>query len=452
MTTTKNPLALAPFAALLFAACASNELGPGPDGGAPPPAQNEHLQLVIVGDRSVLLNNGASKELVVKYVNDAGQPRAGTISLSFSGDGKGATLSPMSGVTQTDGSVHATLVGGASGNANFNVVASAPEAASVNWNVAVSTNQPPTPAPLQVIGTYKLESTFNAVEGLTGTAATVVTDFIGISEDPAGWLLTQWANSDAGVAATINSFRAPLAAALDGLLESLTTFTVDNTKVDVLKILMTFGTGFDSVVHKFGIKSSLQIYAGPNNTLLGKHTVTGFFFTIDGKRVDKSTAELGMDTIEVDKVPITLMGESQITIGNHSFGMKDGGLIVFAINNVLISSLDPNANNLADFLGDIIPCDSFADWMDQNVLDSYATWNSLCTTAIKFGGVYLEGKLADLGDGAATFQINGTVRPEDTDGDRKVDTLVNGQWQGQIMYGATPSPLTPRDCPFHSVK
>src|SRR5262249_32345919 len=222
------------------------------------------------------------------------------------------------------------------------------------------------------------------------------------------------------------SFRAPLAAALDGLLEALTTFTVDGTKVDVLKILMTFGTGFDSVVHKFGIKSTLQIYAGPNNTLLGKHTVTGFFFTIDGKRVDRSTAQVGMDTIVVDKVPSTMVSESQITIGDHSFGMKDGGLIVFAINNVLISALDPNANNLADFLSDIIPCDSFANWMDDNVLDSYATWNSLCTTAIKFGGVYLEGKLADLGDGAATFQIHGTVRPLDSDNDRKVDQLVNG--------------------------
>src|SRR5262249_2366240 len=151
------------------------------------------------------------------------------------------------------------------------------------WNVAVSTNQPPVPTPLSAIGTYNLESEFNVIGGLTGTAADVVNTFISVTESPAGWLLDEWANSDPGVKSTIASFRAPLEAALNALLEQLTTFTVDGTKIDLFHLLMDFGTGFDSVAHKFGIKSTLQIYAGPNNTLLGKHTITGFFFKLNSK-------------------------------------------------------------------------------------------------------------------------------------------------------------------------
>jgi hypothetical protein len=448
MLTTTKGLGFAPLLALLVSGCAQDALGPAPDGGTPP-QQGEHLRLQIVGDPSVLLDNGASKELVVKYINDGGQPRAGTISFAFSGDAKGATLSATSGVTTTDGSVHINLRGGASGSANFNVVASAPEASSVNWNVAVSTTTPPVPEPLSAIGTYQLESEFNVIGGLTGTAADVVNTFISISESPAGWLLDEWASSDAGVKSTISSFRAPLEAALNALLEELTTFTVDGTKIDILHLLMQFGTGFDSVAHRFGVKSTLQIYAGPNNTLLGKHTITGFFFKIDTKRIDKTVAELGMDTIVVDKVPVSMPTESQIVIGDHNFGMNYGGIVVLAVNNVVIPELDPTANTLADFLTDELSCTDFGSYMEENVGLTESFWNSLCRTALTAGGIYLEGKLADLGGGAATFTIHGTVRPEDTNNDRKVDKLVSGLWDGQIMYGTTPATLTKQT--FHSV-
>jgi hypothetical protein len=387
------------------------------------------------------MQNGDSKELVVKYVNDADQPRAGTINFSFNGSASGSSLSTMSGVTQTDGSVHVTLRGAPTGTANFNVVASAAKADSVNWNVAVSGSVTPTPQPLNVIGTYNLSSEFNVIGGLTGAAGEAVTTFIAISESPAGWLLDEWSNSDPGVKSSISSFRAPLEAALNALLEQLTTFTVDNQKIDIYHMLMSFGTGFDSVAHRFGVKSTLQIYAGPNNTLLGKHTINGFFFKINGKQIDKLLAELGMDTIVVDKVPITLVSQSQISIGDHNWGMNYGGVVVMAVNSVLIPALDPTAENLADFLTDEIPCDSFGDYMETNVGLTSTFWTSLCNTALKFGGIYLEGKLADIGGGAATFTIHGTVRPI-PDSNNKVMSLVGGQWEGQIMYGTTPAALT----------
>jgi hypothetical protein len=426
-------------AALFLGACASDAVGPTQM--VTPPAAGEHLRLKIIGDSSVLMQNGDSKELVVKQVNDADQPRAGTINFSFNGSAAGSTLSAMSGVTQTDGSVHVTLRGAPTGSANFNVVASAANADSVNWNVAVSGSMTPTPQPLNVIGTYNLSSEFNVIGGLTGTAGDAVNTFIAISESPAGWLLDEWSNSDPGVKSSISSFRAPLEAALNALLEQLTTFTVDNTQIDIYHMLMSFGTGFDSVAHKFGVNSQLQIYAGPNNTLLGKHTINGFFFKINGKTVTKLLAELGMDTIVVDKVPITLVSESQLTIGDHNWGMNYGGIVVLAVNNVLIPEIDPSANNLADFLTDEIPCDSFGDYMETNVGLTSTFWTSLCNTALKAGGIYLEGKLADVGGGAATFTIHGTVRPVDSTGDRKVDSLVGGLWEGQIMYGTTPAAL-----------
>src|SRR5262249_6241407 len=157
----------------------------------------------------------------------------------------------------------------------------------------------------------------------------------------------------------------------------------------------------------FGIKSTLQIYQGPNNTLLGKHTITGVFFKIDTKRTDKTLGELNMDNIVVDKIPVTLVSESQLTIGQHDIALSYGTLINFGLDNVLIPQLDSKATSLKELLEDVVPCDALGAKINDAVGFGGANlWSSLCQTGLAFGASYAEGKLADITGQATDFKIS----------------------------------------------
>ena len=452
--TTDQKHRIAPFAAMLVLAttgCASNELGAvGPDGGAHLPPTEGHAFLQIIGDKSVFLGNGAQKELVVKYVDDGGDALAGTVTFALKGTAAGASLSAASGVTGSDGSVHLWVTGGASGEAAFNVEASAEYATAVDWNVAVkvSTTQPP--GPLQVIGSYQLESEFNLVSGIPGTAGDVVRAIVAMTDDPndpSSWLLDQIAQI-AGTGSAVKSALDTVRPALDSILNGLIAdasgkIVVDGVQLDIVAFFKRFGNSFGDAAQKFGLKSTLEIYAGPNSTLLAKHTVTGVFFKIDGKRTDKTLAELNMDNIVVDKVPVTVVTESQITIGDHDIGLDYGALITFALDNIIIPAIDSTAGSVRELLLDVVPCDDIGAWIADNTgIGGEGLWESLCQTAIAAGASYLEGKLGELGGQATDFKIHGSARPVDSNSDRKVDGFVGGLWEGQLMFAGQPSALS----------
>jgi hypothetical protein len=448
MTTDKKHR-IAPLAAMLVlatAGCASSELGPAdPDGGTRPPTEG-HAYLQIVGDKSVFIGNSAQKELVVKYVDDGGDALAGTVSFAVKGSGGGAALSQTSGVTGGDGSVHIWVTGGASGEASFNVEASAQYATAVDWNVAVKTSISPPPGPLQVIGTYQLESEFNLVSGIPGTAGDVVRAVIAMTDDPndpSSWLLDQIAGTGSTAKSALDTVRPALDSILNGLIAQASgDIVIDGVHLDIVAFFKKIGNDFGDASQKFGLKSTFQIYAGPGSTLLAKHTITGVFFKIDGKRTDKTLAELDMDNIVVDKVPVTMVSESQITIGDHDIGLDYGALITFALDNIIIPAIDSTAGSVRELLLDVVPCDDVGSWIADNTgIGSEGVWSSLCQTAIAAGASYLEGKLGELGGQATDFKIHGTARPVDSNTDRKVDSFVGGLWEGQLMFAGQPSAL-----------
>ncbi len=447
--TTKKTQGFAQVTALLaiaLAACASDAVGPTKGGNNPPPTDG-HAYLKIVGDKNVFLDNGATKELVVMYVDDANMPLAGTIAFKVDGDLMGGRLSASSGVTGADGSVHINVTGGPTGEAYVKVTASAEFATSVDWSVSVkAASQPPVPGPLQVIGTYQLESEFNLVNGIPGTAGDVVRTIIDMTDgpnDPASWLLDLASKDNAGVKSALDPLRPAVDAFLNSLLKDLSMkIVIDGVQLDIVDKFKDFGNAFGDVAQKFGLKSTLQIYAGPNNTLLGKHTITGVFFKIDNKKIEKTLGELNMDNIVVDKIPVTLTGETSLTIGDETFGLSYGKMIIFALDNVVIPQVDPAATSLRELLSDVVPCDSIGDSIaDYTHIGDGTLWQSLCETAIAFGASYAEGKIGSLGDQATAFTFHGSVRPVDTNNDRKVDSLVGGLWEGQLMLAGQPAAL-----------
>jgi hypothetical protein len=420
-------------AASLFAACAGESVGPLPT----TPPQQGHAFLKIVGDENVFLDSGASREIVVKYVNDNDEGLAGSVSFRIEGDGKGSALSAASGVTGPGGEVRVHVTAGAQ-EAAFRVVAEAQYATAVDWSVAARRGTPTTPVPLNLAGAYRVESTFDLVSGLPGDVGQVVTQVIAMTDgptDPTTWLL----DLDKGVRDTLNGIpgaRPALDAFLNTLLKEITAFDVNGTRVSIVGKFQEFGNAFGDVAKKFGLKSKLEITKKADGSYVAKHTIDGVFFKINNRRVDATLAQLDMDNIVVDHIPVTLSGESRIAIGDHSLPLSYGTLVVLGLDNVVIPLLSPGAGNVAELLADLVDCAMIGEEIYEflSILNA-DFFESLCSTAISAGGQILEGKLREIGGRASEFKIHGDVRLADTNSDRTVDTLVGGEWEGRLLLG-----------------
>lgn len=440
MKTKLSLQSMIPMIGLLIGGCASEALSPTPPNIQPTPG---HAILRIVGDKNVFLDNSARSALVVEYVSDTGQPLAGTVSFRVGGDGKGAALSAMSSVTGPGGRVTVQLTGGPSGEAAFKVTASAEYATPVDWSVAVRPgSEPPVPGPFSVVGTYDVNSTFDLVDQLPGTAGDVVRTIIDLTDDPndpSWWVIQQIAKTGPTGEQVVNTAGIPLAAALNALLMEIP----DVNGVDIIFKIKEFGNAFGDAAKKFGIRSQLKIYIDPNDStkLLAKHTIKGVFVKIDGKLKTKQLAELNMNEIVIDKIPVTLEGENKVKIGDHDFGLAYGGVLVAIVDNVLIPLLDPTSGNLQEVLENNVPCDVVGEKISEYIPIPASVWESLCKTGLNFGAAAIEGKLSSLGGTASSFKVHGEVRPVDTNDDRKPDTLVGGQWEGTFTFAGSAAPL-----------
>jgi hypothetical protein len=426
-------VALAIVATSLFAACAGEALGPTP---TMPPTQG-HAFLKIVGDKNVFLDSGATKEIVVKYVNDNDEGLAGTVSFRIDGDGKGSALSASSGVTGPGGEVRIHVTAG-SQEAAFRVVAEAQYATAVDWSVAARLGNSNPPLPFNITGTYRVESTFDLASGLPGDVGKVVNTVIDMTNsptDPTTWLL----DLDKGVRDTLNGVpgaRPALDAFLNTLLKEITAFDVNGQRVSIVGKFQEFGNAFGDVAQKFGLKSKLEITKKADGSYVAKHTIDGVFFKINNRRVDATLAQLEMDNIIVDNIPVTLTAESKISIGEHGLPLSYGTLVVLGLDNVVIPLLSPGAGNVSELLADLIDCSMVGEEIYDylNILNA-DFFESLCSTAIAAGGAIIEGKLREIGGRASEFKIRGEVRLADTNSDRTVDTLVGGEWEGRLLLG-----------------
>lgn len=417
--------------AMLAGACASEDVGPVPV----VEPQAGHAFLKIVGDKSVFLEYGGAKELVVKYVNDQDEGLAGSVSFKIDGNGAGATLSSTTAVTGPGGEVRIAVTGGSTADSAFRVIAEAQYATSVDWSVAVRKAGTNPPLPYKLEGTYRLESTFDLATGLPGQAGQVVNTVIDMTDsptDPVSWLL----DLDQGVKDTLRPARPALDAFLNTFLKEVTSFTIDGQKVSVVAKFMEFGNAFGDVAKKFGLLSKLEITKKADGTYEAKHTIDGVFFRINNKRTDATLASLNMDNIVVEHIPLVLTGETSLSIADHSIPMSYGAMIVAAVDNVVVPIITPRAIGLREMLTDLIDCNMVGDaiYEELNILDG-DFYEGLCGVAINAGAEILEGKLRTLGGTASEFKIHGTVRPVDANNDRTVESLGFGEWEGVLMLG-----------------
>ena len=119
-----------------------------------------------------------------------------------------------------------------------------------------------------------------------------------------------------------------------------------------------------------------------------------------------------------------------------------GSMLVIALEEVIIPLIDSEQQSLAGYLLDVVNCESVGEAVYQEIeLGNAGFYESLCITGVQAGAALILDQLRSIDDGGVTFTLNGTALPRDTNGDRKVDQLSQGEWLGSIDYDGTVSEL-----------
>jgi hypothetical protein len=433
-------------ALLVSAACGPSD---AEGGGDLPPAQPGNAYLSIVGDQNVFLDEGAQATITVKYHDKDGNPLAGEVGFELTGSAAGAALADTAGVTDAQGLVRVQVTGGT--QAAFQVKATAAYAQPVQWNVAVAPNTQQ--QPLDATGVYQLDSQFDIATGVPGSVGTVLNAFLDMTDDPtdpATWLIDQALTQiDNGTLKSIvNTFRP----ALDGFLNDL---LLQNSP-QFVSTIVDIGDDLGQVARRFGTVTTLEVVKGDGidgAELRGTHSLDGFKITVDGQTFEYSMAELSLGESKAENLAVTLETENKLVIADHELPVSYGHVILFALNNVIIPQIDPWATNLRELLEGLVDCYEVGYAISDYVgIGSPGTYEAACHAGLGFAAGYIEAKILEIDDAATALAIHGEAKPMDTSGDRKVDKLSNGLWEGQLKVGSTGSLLAKPNQKFSGQK
>jgi hypothetical protein len=430
------------------AACASDNSGGDDDDNVIP----DNAYLTIVGDRDVFLENGWTHRLAVRYHDENGEALAGQVDFEVVGVAGGANLLDSSGVTNSDGVVQVDLVAGQNGDSVFTIEASAVNADNVSWTIAVSEGTPPLP-PLDPTGTYSMDNDFDIVSGLPGSAGDVINTFLDMTDgpyDPATFLLDFLIEEiDVGWIEDLADAARP---ALDGFLNDL----LLDYSPDFVVTILDIGDKLGQVTREFGLVSTLkvEVVGGIEGDDLGAtHTVTGVTFTIDSIDYTYTMGELSLTNIVVEQVPFLLDGETKVVVGEHSFPLSYGSMIMVALNEIIIPSVDPTAANLEELLSNLVNCYAVGvELADYIGFGSPGLYEGACELGLAAAASEIENQIRSIDDTAMMLSIHGDAKPQDTNTDRKVDVLQNGHWEGTLSYGGTPAQLVRDDNTFRGTR
>jgi|GEM_PF-1204301 len=424
------------------AGCAAEQGG----GNDPQPPVEGDAYLVIQGDTNVFLENGWTQTLTVRYQSGDGQSLAGQVDFEVVGASAGGSVSKAFAVTDSDGVATIEVMAGAEGDASFKVRASADYADAAEWSIAVNGGTPPLP-PLDPQGRYRVDSEFNVVAGIPGTAGQVLNTFADITDgtyDPATWLLDFIIDKIDN--STIEGFVSSARPLLDGVLND----ALHSLAPDFVNKILDIGNKFGQVGHNFGLRTTMEVTSGgiEGGDMSLKHTLTGMFVNVDGNRYDFSTAELGMSNQEATASFRMNEIETQVTIGQHEFPVSYGALLSVALEQVIIPSVDPQSSSLQELFSHLINCNSVAQELYDYIASQFGWGGSVglyegaCELGLTAAANAIMDKIHAIDANGLIIQMGGTAKPLDTNSDRKVDVLRNGEWDGTMSYAGTPADYT----------
>ncbi len=406
----------------------------GSEGAGDPTEGNSYL--TVVGDSNVFLEYGVQRVLTVRYHDSDDQPLAGQIGFEIRGDGQGATIGSTSGVTNSNGIAEITVSAGNAETA-FEIEATAVFSRPAVWNVAVSSGAPP----LALQGSYDLDSKFDVASGLPnglGDAVNTIIDMTDGPNDPATYLLD----------ILEDELSSPFDDIVRGARPGLDAFVNDEIKTrspNLINDLIAISNNLGEVSRNFGTDSVVAVLGSSvEGNMSATHTMTGFNFRIDGLDYGFTNADLGVDDVTIENIVVS-MANGKVSIGAHNMPIQYGGFLAMALEEVIVPLIDPAADGLGSLLNNLIPCDSVgAALSDFLPLGSAGFYEGVCIQAVAVGADLAIDALIDIDDSKqVVLQISGEARVNDTTGDRNVDKLTQGKWDGAIEYVGESGALEP---------
>lgn len=283
---------------------------------------------------------------------------------------------------------------------------------------------------LDLVGTYRVHSTFDLATNMPGTSGSVVNGLIAATDgpdDPMSWVVDQMlAQMQPGTFKDILTGAKPF---VIGYLND----RVTQLAPDLVATLLDIGQRMEDVTKNFGLNEKLLV-GHTDQTYTARMTADGVRFKVDMTTTDVLFADHDMDDVIAEGIFIRFENQSMVTIGEHTMALPYGKIARMALDVAVIPAIDPTATSLADLLDNVVDC--------QGVGTSVATALGFGSPAL-YAGACLAGldQAADLvydqliaSDSMLDLELTGTARASDANADYKVDKLSSGAWTGTTTY------------------
>jgi hypothetical protein len=298
--------------------------------------------------------------------------------------------------------------------------------------------------PLTIDGRFNIQSDYDIVSNLPGTAGQAVNYFIQATDDPddpARFIVEQIANRlPPGEIRNFVQGSIPLIAGFlnDRLLE---------IAPDFVPKIIEIGDAFGQIAKHFGTLETVDLRSwGP-----ALKQVTGLHFNVNGTDLNYKFVEYNMPEIKVEGVAVTLEPSTgYLTFSQHKLPLKYGQVLRIAIDEAIIPMIDPTAQDLGDILVKYVDCHRVGQYVAERFSLPAGTIESFCNTGLEAAASTFYLQLKAIDDAAFELALTGTARGVDRDGDRSIDTIQNGAWTGDVTYASLTAPL--KDAKFFGTK
>ena len=292
--------------------------------------------------------------------------------------------------------------------------------------------------PLDAAGTYRLQSKFDIVSNLPGTAGEVVNTIIDITDDPDD--PTLWVLDQALAAMPSGYLKSALQSAKPYVAGFLNDQILDLAP-DFVSVALQMAQDFGQMAKGFGVNETLAVSGAPG-AYTSKITVVGAHFTVDGVESDVEFAASGAPAIDAGAAAVTLE-TGKLGIGAHQFAMSYGQVLRMGLDAAIIPMLEPSAHNLNQLFASKVNCQLIGQAIASFIgLGGAGTYASACTSGLNRGANYIYSKIATIDGVAMQFGLAGTARAIDKDRNGSVDLIATGAWTGTVSFGGTtPAPL-----------
>ncbi len=286
--------------------------------------------------------------------------------------------------------------------------------------------------PAGLAGIYDIESTI--VLGASAPAAILqvvaeLEDLADGGDDPATYFLDAF-GSDALAAA-----RPALDAAMNELL-------VDESEGQLLVKLDRLGADFRGAAQRLELSGKLVIEARPGGALVARHTVTGVTLRSGDRARSFSMGALGLADVTGGEQTVTSAGGGRFVLGAGKLPLPYAELLGFALDRVIVPELSASARTFRELFFVEIDCRAIGESLYAVLgLWSPAYYQATCDRALDAATEQLGAKVAGL----ASFRLElaGVASATDREGDRVIDELSGGVWNGQAVLGAAAGALSP---------